>query len=83
VPHNSQANPQILSGCTHVVALTAAQDGGAGRTGVGYGTLTLTGSTLTLNNITYSGLSGNSVRHTFTVPPIRAWTPGYSTASGD
>ena len=42
------------------VRLTPDQDGGAARTGTGLGTLSLSGTRLTLN-ITYSGLSANSV----------------------
>ena len=44
------------------VSLDAAQDGGAGRQGSGFGTVTLdtVANTITLNNITYSGLSANS-----------------------
>lgn len=42
------------------VTLDAAQDGGGARTGSGFGTLTLSGNTLQLENITFSGLSGTS-----------------------
>jgi hypothetical protein len=55
-----QSNPQIIVPCTHTVALNAAQEvpPNGGRTGSGFGTITLSGTALTFNNITYSGLSG-------------------------
>jgi hypothetical protein len=55
-----QSNPQIIVPCTHTVALDAAQEvpPNGGRTGSGFGTITLSGTALTFNNITYSGLSG-------------------------
>jgi len=55
-----QSNPQIIVPCTHTVALDAAQEvpANGGRTGSGFGTITLSGTALTFNNITYSGLSG-------------------------
>src|SRR5256884_498698 len=45
-----------------VVSLDGAQDGGGGRQGSGFGTLTLdtTANTLTFNNIFWSGLSADS-----------------------
>ncbi len=56
----NQSNPQIIVPCTHTVALDAAQEvpPNGGRTGSGFGTITLSGTALTFNNITYSGLSG-------------------------
>jgi hypothetical protein len=42
------------------VNLTGAQDGTTSP-GTGSGTITLSGNTLTLNNITYSGLTANSI----------------------
>lgn len=41
------------------VFLTPEAAGGEGRTGTGFGTITLTGTTITLNDIAYSGLSGD------------------------
>lgn len=56
----SQATFAALQNFT--VTLDGAQDGGGGRTGSGSGTLTLdnVANTLTLNNITWSGLSANA-----------------------
>jgi YVTN family beta-propeller protein len=45
---------------TYFCVLDGAQDGGGGRTGSGFGTLTLSGTTLTFNDITFSGLSAVS-----------------------
>ncbi len=60
----NQSNPQIIVPCTHTVALDPAQEvpPNGGRTGSGFGTITLSGTALTFNNITYSGLSGTVSR---------------------
>jgi hypothetical protein len=41
------------------INLDGAQDGGGARAGTGSGTLTLSGTALSLNNIVFSGLSAN------------------------
>jgi len=54
----------LASAQNFLVSLDGAQDGGGARMGTGMGTLTLSGSTLTFNNITFSGLSsGVSIAH--------------------
>jgi hypothetical protein len=53
------ASLQFAAPQGYISNLDAAQDGGGARTGSGQVLLYLTGSTLSISNGTYSGLSGN------------------------
>jgi CHRD domain-containing protein len=68
-------SPYRVAGFT--VDLDAAQEvpANGGRTGTGKGTISLCGTTLTINNITFSGLSGNTTMahiHGIAMPGVNA-----------
>jgi hypothetical protein len=71
----TNASPYKVPGFT--VNLDAAQEvpANGGRTGTGSGSISLCGTTLTINNITFSGLSGNTTMahiHGVAVPGVNA-----------
>jgi hypothetical protein len=64
------------------VILDAAQAGGAGRTGSGRGTVTLTGANTLVVNISYSGMSGTWANSHFHAPGARGVSAGVAYGTG-